>query len=209
MYTYLAIEVNIGVGKTGLAGLLAERFQQTLIREEFAGNSFLEKVYREKERYAFPVEISFLVERYQQLLVNIPVKDLFRDKFISDYCFDKSLVFARNNLDRENYKLFQDLFGLFSSRLPQPDFILYLHKPVEELQENIKKRGRKFEKYITAAYLKDIQKSYLHYLKHLRNKRVIIADVTGVNFLQEQAPFEKIVELCRKDHPGKLQIIDI
>src|SRR5215216_4814765 len=145
-YHFIAIEGNIGAGKTTLAHLLAKHFNARLILEEFAGNPFLPKFYENPQQYAFPLELFFMAERYKQLKELIHTKDLFQSITITDYLFTKCLLFAKVNLPEEEFRLYQKLFDIISPQVIQPDLLIYLHAPVNKLRENIKKRNRSYEK---------------------------------------------------------------
>ncbi|RLD31693.1 MAG: 2-amino-4-hydroxy-6-hydroxymethyldihydropteridine diphosphokinase, partial [Bacteroidetes bacterium] len=144
-YNYIAIEGNIGAGKTSLATMISEQFNGKLILEQFEDNSFLPKFYKEPDKYAFPLEMSFLAERYQQLKDQLTKQDLFRTFTISDYLFIKSLIFAKNNLQADEFALFSTMFTIIDEFLPKPDLLVYLYLDVPGLQRNIKNRGRSYE----------------------------------------------------------------
>src|SRR5436305_3392100 len=135
---YIAIEGNIGAGKSTLARLLAERLGARLVLEEFADNTFLPKFYAEPERYAFPLELSFLADRYKQLKEFVATPELFAQQIVTDYLFIKSRLFARINLNDAEYELFARVFDVMDLHLPQPDVLLYLHAPVPILQARIR-----------------------------------------------------------------------
>src|SRR5687768_8959728 len=127
-YNYIVIEGNIGAGKTSLAMMLAAECNARLILEEFADNPFLPPFYENPARYAFPLELSFLAERYQQLKDHLAAtQDLFREYTISDYLFNKSLIFAKINLKQDEYNLYTRLFNIINSFLPKPDLLVYLY----------------------------------------------------------------------------------
>lgn len=138
-YHYITIEGNIGAGKTTLAHLLAKHFDARLVLEEFADNPFLPKFYEDQERYAFPLELFFMAERYKQLKEMLHTRDLFQTITVSDYLFSKCLIFAKVNLAEEEYRLYQKLFEIMQQQILQPDILIYLHAPVAKLQQNIKK----------------------------------------------------------------------
>ena len=147
-YNYIAIEGNIGAGKTCLSTMISEQFNGKLILEQFEDNSFLPKFYKEPEKYAFPLEMSFLAERYQQLKDQLTKQDLFKTFTISDYLFNKSLIFARNNLQADEFALFSTMFTIIDEFLPKPDLLVYLYLEVPNLQRNIRNgEGRMSRKY--------------------------------------------------------------
>jgi 2-amino-4-hydroxy-6-hydroxymethyldihydropteridine diphosphokinase len=164
-FQYLTIEGNIGAGKTSLAHLIAEEFNAKLVLERFADNPFLPKFYEDMERYAFPLEMSFLADRYQRLQDDIGQLDLFKDFVVSDYDVFKSLIFAQVTLQEDEYKLYKKVFDIMYRDLPKPGLYVYLYQNTERLLENIRKRGRDYEQKIPAEYLNKINKGYLQFIK--------------------------------------------
>jgi 2-amino-4-hydroxy-6-hydroxymethyldihydropteridine diphosphokinase len=183
---YLAIEGNIGSGKTTLAQMIAEDFNGRLMLERFADNPFLPKFYKNPERYAFTLEMSFLADRYQQISDDLAQLDLFKDFVISDYYVYKSLIFSNITLSVEEYKLYRTLFFQMHKDLPKPDLYIYLYQSTERLQANIQKRGRSYEQDITKEYLERIQKGYLEFLKNQSGLRIKIIDITELDFVQDR-----------------------
>src|SRR5919112_200439 len=159
-YHFIAIEGNIGAGKTTLAHLLAKHLNARLVLEEFADNPFLPKFYQNPEQFAFPLELFFMAERYKQLKELLHTKDLFQNITVSDYLFTKCLLFAKVNLPEEEFRLYQKLFDIIHQQLLHPDILIYLHAPVHKLQANIKRRQREFEQAIPNEYLFNIQETY-------------------------------------------------
>lgn len=157
-YNYIAIEGNIGSGKTSLTHRIAEEFNARTIFERFEDNSFLPKFYKDPDKYAFPLEMSFLADRYQQLKDELAKGDLFKSFTIADYFIDKSLIFARNNLQSDEFNLYARLFEIINSTLPKPELIVYLYNNIDRVQSNIKKRGRSYEINITDNYLEKSRK---------------------------------------------------
>lgn len=192
-YNFIAIEGNIGVGKSTLATLLSQHYSARLILEEFADNTFLPKFYQDKERYAFPLELSFLADRFKQMKRTLMQQELFHEKTISDYLFIKSKLFARINLPPDEYELFENLYEIAEGSLPQPDLLIFLQAPIYKLQTNIKNRARSYEQNIADSYLETIQNIYLEYLKQQPCK-VVHVDVSHADFLYNPLHFQKIVE---------------
>jgi len=211
MYNYISISGTIGAGKTALAKKYSERIKGKLMLEEFSSNSFLEKFYKQPKRYAFPLEISFLFERFQQQKIEFSRQDLFERIYISDYIFDKSLLFARLNLEDDQYKVFYNLYKAFEEQLPKPDLIVYLHRPVEVLLQNIKKRNRLFEMEISNDYLENIQNLYIQYFKTMYDKVILILQLNDLNFIENEEIFIKIADLIEHDekHEKGVNIIKI
>jgi 2-amino-4-hydroxy-6-hydroxymethyldihydropteridine diphosphokinase len=191
---YIAIEGNIGAGKTSLATQLATDFNSKLILERFKDNPFLPKFYEEPNRYAFPLEMSFLADRYQQLLEDIAQYDLFKDNVIADYDAYKSLIFAKVTLADEEYNLYKKLFHLMHKELPKPDVYVYLYQNTERLLENIKKRGRDYEKSIKAEYLTKINEGYLEYIKTQQRDKIKIIDISELDFVTNRSDYLKVLQ---------------
>jgi deoxyadenosine/deoxycytidine kinase len=198
-YKHLAIEGNIGSGKTTLASMLSMDYNARLILEEFSDNPFLPKFYQEPEKNAFPLELFFMAERYHQLK-ELKSQDLFQPNIVSDYFFVKSKLFAQNNLKQDELQLFNRLFDIMLSSLSKPDILLYLYADVDRLQKNIKKRGREFEQNISDEYLQNIQEKYLDFLKKQNDFPVLMLDVTDVDFVSDVSIYKKINELLKKEY---------
>jgi deoxyguanosine kinase len=200
-YNYIAIEGNIGAGKTTLATKIAQKFNGKLILEQFEDNPFLAKFYENQERYAFPLELSFLAERYQQLRRELANQELFTDFTISDYFLNKSLIFARKTLNDDEYQLFITLFNIMNANLPRPDLLVHLYVRVNKLQQNIRHRGRDYEQSIPDAYLEKIQDSYFNYLKQQPLLRILLLDINNLDFVAYPEHFQLIVASMDKDYP--------
>lgn len=202
-YGYVSIEGNIGAGKTSLSTRLAEKHGARLVLEEFAENPFLEHFYKQPERYAFPLELSFLAERFSQLKEELMNRSLFQSLVMSDYFINKSYIFARANLGAQEFELFMQLFKIVEANLPKPDLLVYLYLPVEQLQENIKKRGRSYEQEISDAYLLNIEKSYFTFMKQHKKMRTVIIDTSEVDFVNSENDFLKLEALISAPYkPG-------
>ena len=198
-YKFVAIEGNIGSGKTTLATKLAQDYKARLLLEQFADNPFLPKFYKSPENNAFPLELFFMAERYHQLK-NLTEQDLFQPLTIADYFFMKSKLFAQNNLHADEQQLFNRLFEIMLSSLSPPDLLIYLYADISHLQQNIKKRGRPFEQEISDDYLQNIQNKYLDYLRKQKSFPVLILDVSLVGFKTEKTVYEKIKKLINCKH---------
>jgi deoxyguanosine kinase len=198
-YRYIAIEGNIGAGKTTLAKLLAEHYNARLLLEEYANNSLLPKFYAEPERYAFQLELSFLADRYKQMKDVLLSPDLFRDSVVSDYLFLKSKLFAHQNLQEDEYNLFRKLFDIMETALPQPDLLIYLQSPITVLQEHIKQRGRSYEQGIEDSYLEGIESAYNEYIAKSGQKTLIV-DIANVNFTSNISQFQQLLDFLNSDY---------
>ena len=188
-YNYMAIEGNIGVGKTSFATKMAYDFNAKLILERFADNPFLPKFYVDAQRYAFTLEMSFLADRYQQLNDDLSQLDLFKDFIISDYDIFKSLIFSKITLQEDEFKLYRKLFYLMYNDITKPDLYVYLHQSTARLQENIKKRGRDYEQNIADDYLDNINTGYLEFLKNQTDFNVKMIDVSDKDFVNNRTDY--------------------
>ena len=182
-YNYIAIEGNIGAGKTSLTTKIAHDFNAKLILERFADNPFLPKFYNDASRYAFPLEMSFLADRYQQISDDLSQLDLFKDFIVSDYDVFKSLIFSKITLQEDEFKLYRKLFYLMYKDLRKPDLYIYLYQNTKRLQENIKKRGRNYEQDIENDYLEKINSGYLEFLKSQPDFNIKIIDISNRDFV--------------------------
>lgn len=200
LYNFTVVEGNIGAGKTTLAKKLAADYNARLILEQFAENPFLPKFYENPEKHAFPLELSFLAERYQQLKNELNVHDLFRPNIVSDYFFLKSLIFAQANLGSDEFGLYSKLFHIINGSLPKPDLFVYLYHDIERLQENIKKRGRSYEQQIPDNYLIKIQTAYFDFIKQLDGQRILIVDVNNIDFANNERDYNLLQELLNKPY---------
>lgn len=192
-YNYIAIEGNIGAGKTSLTKMLSEDFNAKLVLERFAENAFLPKFYENKERFAFPLEMSFLADRYQQLTDDLSQFDLFKSFVISDYYIFKSLIFAQVTLQKEEYLLLRKIFNLMYKEIKKPDLYIYLYQSTERLLQNIKTRGRVYEQSITSSYLKEIQDGYQGFIKTENNLKILMIDVTHKDFVNNIEDYYDII----------------
>lgn len=193
-FNYIAIEGNIGAGKTSLATQIASDFNAKLILERFKDNPFLPKFYKDQQRYAFPLEMSFLADRYQQLLDDIKQFDLFKECVVADYDVYKSLIFAKVTLAEEEYILYKKLFHLMHKELPKPDVYIYLYQNTERLLENIQKRGRKYEQSIEADYLKKINQGYLEFIKNQHDNRIKVLDISELDFVKNRKDYLTVLK---------------
>lgn len=197
---FIAIEGNIGAGKTTLCKMLEEEYECRLILEQFTDNPFLPEFYNNPERYAFPVELFFMTERHKQLQESLSQRELFPQLVVSDYFFIKTLLFAKNNLNDEEYRLFQRLFHTLNASFPKPDLLVYLHRTVPDLTANIQKRGRDFEQNIRPEYLQSLQDAYFNFFKTENDLPILIVDVTGVDFWNDQTAYEKMLGLMKRSY---------
>lgn len=192
LYNYIAIEGNIGAGKTSLATKISEDHNAKLILEQFADNPFLPKFYENPEQYAFPLELSFLAARYHQLKDELARQDLFKTFTITDYFINKTLIFAQKTLQVDEFALFTKLFYIINTTLPKPDLLVYLYLSIDNLKRNIIRRGRSYEKNMEKEYLAKIQSGYLEFIKSQQNMRILIIDTNNIDFVNDAADYNLV-----------------
>ena len=200
-YRFITIEGCIGAGKTTLTQKLAEDYNGRPILEQFEDNPFLPMFYADPARHAFPVELYFMAERFQQLKSLHSEPDIFKSFTVSDFLFQKSLIFAMNNLKDAESKLYRMLFDIIYPNLPKPDIILYLYAPVDKLIANIRKRGRGYEQNIQPEYLQSIQQAYLEHFKLLTNTRIVLLDTSEMDFTERKDDYQRIISILNEKHP--------
>lgn len=208
IYDYIAIEGTIGAGKTSLAGMLSAEFNARLILEQFEDNDFLPKFYKDPVKYAFPLELSFLASRFQQLKNELSVNDLFKSSTISDYFINKSLIFARQTLQDDEYALYARLFNIINLSLPKPDLLVYLYLSVDRLKSNIIKRGRPYEQDIEYSYLSKIQGGYFEYIRQQTDARILIIDTNEIDFVNNADHYQLIKSIILTERLPGVYTID-
>lgn len=197
-YNYIAIEGNIGAGKTSLAKMMSDEFNAKIILERFADNAFLPKFYEDKERFAFPLEMSFLADRYQQLSDDLAQLDLFKNLIVSDYYIFKSLIFAQITLQKEEYLLYRRMFDIMYKEITKPDLYVYLYQNTSRLLQNIKKRGRDYEQNIEENYLQKIHDGYKNFINTQQELNVLVIDVSEIDFVNESDDYQSIINQIKK-----------
>jgi deoxyadenosine/deoxycytidine kinase len=189
---FLVIEGNIGAGKTTLAKMIAQEFNAQLVLEQFADNPFLPKFYNDQERYSFPLELSFLADRYYQIKKQVFSPDLFHSLIVADYFFAKSAIFAQNTLKDDEYRLFRQIFDIVFESMPKPDLYVYIHADSGQLLKNIKVRGRDYEQNISAEYLDNIKNGYFSFFKQISNFPILVVDVNNFDFVENAHNFNQL-----------------
>ncbi len=202
-FNYIAIEGNIGSGKTSLAKRIGDDYNAKLVLERFADNPFLPKFYADEERYAFPLEMSFLADRYHQLTDGLSQFDLFKNFIVSDYFIFKSLIFAQVTLSKEEYNLYRKMFDIMYKEISKPDVYVFLYQNTDRLIENIKLRGRDYEQNIQADYLDKIHKGYLSFIKSKEELNTLILDVSELDFVNNEEDYRIILKQILDFTPEK------
>ena len=203
-YNYVAIEGNIGSGKTSLSNLMSDEFNAKIVLERFADNPFLPKFYEDQERFAFPLEMSFLADRFQQLTDDLAQFDLFKNFIVSDYYIFKSLIFAQVTLQKEEYALYRKMFDIMYKEISKPDLYIYLYQNTDRLLENIKKRGRVYEQNIEASYLQKIHVGYTNFIKTEQDLNTLIIDVSELDFVNNHKDYREVLKIINT-HPSSTE----
>ncbi len=181
-YNYIAIEGVIGAGKTSLCNLLAQRYNAKVVLEEFEENPFLPKFYEDRKHYAFQTQLAFLASRFQQQ-DKLTSRDLFHEMVISDYIFDKDRIFARLNLEDDELALYDKIYHIMSGIAAKPDLLIYLQSSIDRLLDNIRIRGRSYERDIDPNYLRDLNDAYNHFFHHYDKSPILIINATEIDFV--------------------------
>jgi len=190
---FIAIEGNIGAGKTSLAAKLAKDFNAKLVLERFADNPFLPNFYQDPGRYAFPLEMSFLADRYQQFTDDTSQYDLFKNFMVSDYDIFKSLIFAKVTLQKDEFKLYRKIFDFMYKEVKKPRVYVFLYQTTDRLLENIKKRGRDYEQEIEPEYLEKINRGYFDFIKGYPELNSLVMDISELDFLARESDYETVL----------------
>ncbi len=198
---YIAIEGPIGVGKTTLTRMLAERLGARAVFEEFSDNPFLREFYADRERVAFQTQTYFLVARYKQQ-ESLRQHDLFARGIVSDYLFAKDRIFAYLNLNEEELSLYERIYELLRPRLVKPDLVVYLQARPEVLMKRIKLRGRDMESPIDSHYLERLMRAYNQFFFHYEETPLLVIETSDIDFKNESSQFESVVDQIRKAKAG-------
>jgi len=201
MHHYIVIEGPLGVGKTSLALMLAEKMNGQTLIEDVEENPFLANFYQDPKRYGFQTQIFFLLRRYNQLLENTQI-GLFKRITISDYLFDKDRVFAKANLDDNEFWLYEQLFQLLKRRIAPPDLVVFLQATTQVLMERIKKRDRAYERAISFKYLEKINQAFNEFFFHYSDSPLLVVNASEIDFVNVPEDFEDLVKQIRGIESG-------
>ena len=198
---YIVIEGPLGVGKTSLAVKLAERINGQTLLENTEDNPFLDKFYQNPKRYAFQIQMFFLLRRYQHSM-EIHQKGLFKRIIVSDYLFDKDRIFARTNLEDNEFWLYEQLFQLLKKRIPPPDLVIFLQAKTEILMERIRKRDMEYERAIGFKYLDEINQAFNDFFFHYSDAPMLVVNASNIDFVNIPEDFEDLVNEIKKMKSG-------
>lgn len=201
---YIAIEGVIGAGKTTLTRQLSERLKASLMLEQFEENPFLVKFYEDRKRYAFQTQMFFLINRYKQQQ-QLNQTELFSNITVSDYIFEKDKIFAYLNLSGEELKLYESIFPLLERSIPKPDLVIFLQASIDRLMNNIKLRGRDFERNLNRAYLAELSEAYSNFFFKYNNTPLLIVNTTEIDFVNNQEDFNELYHQIFREDRGFIE----
>ena len=198
---HIAIEGTIGVGKTSLAKILGERLEAKLIIEEFEENPFLVEFYKDAERYAFQTQLFFLLSRYRQQQ-KIKQTDLFSKALLTDYMFIKDRLFAALNLNDKEMSLYNSVAHILEKNVSSPDMVIFLQSDTDRLMQNIKIRGREYEKMINWKYLDALNQMYNELFFRYDSSPLLIINTNDIDFVKNKNDLEAIIQFIRTPGEG-------
>jgi deoxyadenosine/deoxycytidine kinase len=196
-YRYIVVEGPIGVGKSSLARRLAENLDADSLMENVADNPFLPRFYQDPQRYALPTQLHFLFDRARQVK-ELAERDLSRKSIVADFLLDKDILFARLNLDEDEYTLYEKVYADLRLQAPDPDLVIYLQAPVEALQERVKRRGIDFEQGMKHDYLRRLAEAYSEFFHRYDDAPVLMVNSENLNFVKQEGDFDLLLERMAK-----------
>lgn len=205
---YIAIEGPIGVGKSSLAKLLAQKYASRLVKEEVAGNPFLERFYENPRKFAFQTQLFFLLSRYRQQR-ELAQGDLFEAGLVCDYILAKDKIFALINLEDDEVSLYESIYKLLVSTLPKPDLVIYLQARPEVLLSRVRKRGVAYERNISLDYLRTLSDAYNEYFFHYNETPLLVVNTSEIDFVESPRDLEHLVREVKSVKRGTQHYIPL
>ena len=200
-HRYIVVEGPIGVGKSSLTNILAERYRARRVMEVVEENPFLSSFYEDREKYAFQTQMFFLLSRFKQQQALFQ-QDLFNAVTVSDYLFAKDRIFAHLTLDPNELSLYERVFEALGPRVTKPDLVIYLQARLDVLLGRIKKRGREFERKFDATYLEDLCTSYNEFFFHYADTPLLVVNTSDIDFVNNPDDLENLLSVIRQTKKG-------
>jgi deoxyguanosine kinase len=200
---YIVVEGVIGVGKTSLTRLMSERLQARLVLEEVEENPFLKDFYQDRERFAFQTQMHFLFSRYQQQR-SLRQMELFQERMVADYLFQKDRIFASLNLSERELALYERLVGWLELDVMKPDVVVYLQANPDTLMSRIARRGRPFEKDMERDYIRQLNEAYNHFFFHYRDAPLLVVNTNAIDFVNNTDDFEDLMARIVEHREGTM-----
>jgi deoxyadenosine/deoxycytidine kinase len=205
---YIAIEGPIGVGKSSLAKILAQKYASRLVKEEVAGNPFLERFYENPRKFAFQTQLFFLLSRYRQQR-ELAQGDLFEGGLVCDYILAKDKIFALINLEDDEVSLYESIYKLLVPTLPKPDLVIYLQARPEVLLSRVRKRGIAYERNISLDYLRTLSDAYNEYFFHYNETPLLVVNTSEIDFVESPRDLEHLVREVKSVKRGTQHYIPL
>jgi len=192
-FPYIVVEGPIGSGKTTLAKMLAERYPVDYLSEKAEENPFLPRFYQDAQRYGLPTQLFFLFQRANQIK-DLSQRDMFANPVVADFFLEKDPIFARLNLDDEEYALYHQIYHHLHVQASKPDLIIYLQTPLDALVERVEERNVSYEQDIPREYLGRLAAAYSEFFHHYNGAPVLIVNNEKLNIIKNPQSLDLLIE---------------
>ena len=199
---FIAVEGAIGAGKTSLVNLLEQQYGARVILEENDSNPFIAKFYEDQETYSFQTQIFFLLSRYNQY-IELAQRDLFNSVVVIDYLFQRDKIFAQLNLEDHEYRLYEQIYNLISSKAPKPDLVIFLQASTEVLLERVSKRGREYESFMDPDYLDSVNKAFNNFFFYYSDTPLLVINTNEIDFVEKKCDLEELINKVNNHKIGR------
>ena len=191
-FPYIVVEGPIGSGKTTLAKMLADKFPVDYLSEKAEANPFLPRFYQDAQRYGLPTQLFFLFQRANQIK-DLSQRDMFAKPIVADFFLEKDPIFARLNLDDEEYALYHQIYQHLQLKAPKPDLVIYLQTPIDALMERVEARNVSYEQDIPREYLERLANAYSEFFHNYNASPVLIVNNEKLNILKNDSSLDLLL----------------